>query len=104
MKQLLAALSLSILSLSSAVQAQDLGIRIGKRAPSAIVTDLNGKKVDLGSFVGKTPVLIEFWATWCSNCQHLEPSLLAAQKKYGNRVRFVGVAVSANQSPERVRL
>ena len=84
--------------------AQDLGIQVGKRAPAAMVRDLAGKPVDIGSYVGKTPMLIEFWATWCGNCQHLEPALIAAQKKYGKKVRFIGVAVSVNQSPERVKL
>lgn len=85
------------------VAAQDLGIGLGKQAPAAIVKDLNGKPVNLGSYIGKGPMLIEFWATWCGNCRHLEPSLLAAQKKYGKKVRFIGVAVSVNQSPGRVR-
>lgn len=84
--------------------AQDLGIPIGKRAPAAVVRDLKGKQVDLGTYVGKNPMLIQFWATWCGNCKKLEPAILAAQKKYGSRVRFVGVAVSVNQTPERVRL
>jgi len=48
-------------------------------------------------------MLIEFWATWCSKCRELEPALLAAQKKYAGRVKFVGVAVSVNQSPARVK-
>ncbi len=96
--------ALCFLMLPMTVGAQDLGIQIGKRAPAAIVRDLKGKPVDLGSYVGKTPMLIQFWATWCSNCKQLEPAILAAQKKYGARVRFVGVAVSVNQSPERVRL
>lgn len=84
--------------------AQDLGIQIGKTAPAAIVKDMKGKPVNLGAYVGKTPMLIQFWATWCGNCKQLQPAILAAQKKYGARVRFIGVAVSVNQSPERVRL
>lgn len=104
MKKIILAL-LAAGCLSPAIgSAQDLGIQVGKRAPAAIVKDLNGKPVDLGAYVGKTPMLIEFWATWCGNCQHLEPSLIAAHKKYGNKVRFVGVAVSVNQSRERVKL
>jgi hypothetical protein len=31
------------------------------------------------------------------------PTLLAAEKKYGQRVKFVALAVAINQSPERVR-
>jgi len=47
---------------ASALRAQDLGIEVGKRAPSAIVRTLDGKAVDLGSYVGKTPIFMEFWA------------------------------------------
>jgi thiol-disulfide isomerase/thioredoxin len=83
--------------------AQDLGIEVGKRAPAAVVRTLDGKSVDLGAYVGKTPMFIEFWAVWCPNCRHLEPALLAAQQKYGSRMKFIGVAVAINQSPERVK-
>lgn len=83
--------------------AQESGIPIGSRAPAALVHTLDGKPVDIGSWVGKAPMLIEFWAHWCSNCKELEPDLLALEKKYGSRVKFIGVAVSVNQSPERVK-
>lgn len=84
-------------------RAQDLGIEVGSTAPAAKVHTLDGKEVDLAQYVGKTPVLMEFWATWCPNCKELEPTLLAAAKKYGAQVKFVGVAVSVNQTPERVK-
>jgi thiol-disulfide isomerase/thioredoxin len=54
------------------------------------------------AFAGK-PAVIEFWATWCANCRQLEPTIMAAQRKHAGKVAFVGVAVSVNQSPERVR-
>jgi thiol-disulfide isomerase/thioredoxin len=85
------------------VLAQDLGIEVGARAPVVIVQALDGKQVDLGQYIGKTPMLIEFWATWCPNCRELMPTLLDAEKKYGKRVKFVALAVAINQSPERVR-
>ncbi|MDP9179230.1 MAG: redoxin family protein, partial [Gemmatimonadota bacterium] len=31
------------------------------------------------------------------------PALLAAEKKYGARMKFIGVAVSVNQTPARVK-
>jgi thiol-disulfide isomerase/thioredoxin len=83
--------------------AQDLGIEVGARAPAVTVHSLDGKAVDLGQYIGKTPMLIEFWATWCPNCRELMPTLLDAEKKYGKRVKFVALAVAINQSPERVR-
>jgi len=85
------------------VAAQDLGIDVGKRAPAAIVSTLDGKAVDLGSYVGKVPMFLEFWATWCPRCHELEPALIAAEKKYGARMKFIGVAVSVNQTPARVK-
>ena len=94
----------SAASLSArSVTAQEIGIAVGKRAPSAIVKTLDGKSVDLGSYVGRTPMLIEFWATWCPQCHELEPALLAAQKKYAGKVKFIGVAVSIRQSPARLK-
>jgi thiol-disulfide isomerase/thioredoxin len=46
---------------------------------------------------------MEFWATWCGNCEQLEPTVKAMHAKYGDRVAFLGVAVSVNQSPARVK-
>ena len=63
--------------------AQDLGIEVGSTAPAAKVHTLDGKEADLAQYVGKTPVVMEFWATWCPNCNELEPTLVAVAKKYG---------------------
>lgn len=88
---------------ATSANAQESGIDVGTRAPAAAVQTLDGKAVDLSSYVGKGPVLMEFWATWCPNCRELEPTLLATQRKYAGKVRFVGVAVSVNQSPARIK-
>lgn len=84
-------------------RAQDLGVQVGTTAPPAKVFTLDGKEADLAQYIGKTPMLIEFWATWCPNCAELEPTLVDAAKKYGTRVKFVGVAVSVNENPARVK-
>ncbi len=83
--------------------AQSVGLPIGTVAPSALVQTLDGKTVDLKQYIGATPVVFEFWATWCPNCEELEPTMLALKQKYGDRVKLVGVAVSVNQSPTRVK-
>lgn len=88
---------------AASVGAQESGIPTGTAAPDAAVETLTGEAATLKSMIGKKPVLIEFWATWCGNCKELEPALMAAQKKFGDKVEFVGVAVSVNQSVERVR-
>ena len=83
--------------------AQDLGIAVGSTAPAAAVQTLDGKPANLSQWIGKTPVVMEFWATWCPNCKALEPTMAAAAKKYAGKAAFVAVAVSANQTAERVR-
>lgn len=83
--------------------AQDLGIEVGATAPPVVVQSLDGKPVDLGNYIGKTPILLEFWATWCPNCKELMPTLLDVEKKFGKQMKFVAIAVAINQSPEKVR-
>ena len=96
-----AALSLAAPRLA---RAQDSGLPLGSTAPSAMLQTLDGKTVDLAQVVGKGPAVVEFWATWCENCEHLLPTLQRAYTTYGKRVKFVGVSVSVNQSVQRVKL
>jgi peroxiredoxin len=104
MKTRLVVFALASLALAGTARAQDLGIKVGDKAPSGILETLDGKKVDIGSYIGKQPVLIQFWATWCGNCKALEPQIKAATARYKGKVNVIGVAVSYNQSPARVKL
>ncbi len=88
---------------AGSLRAQEAGIAVGSKAPVVSIRDLDGKAVDLAQYIGKKPVLMEFWATWCELCEELLPQVRAAQAKYGSEVEFFGVNVSVNQTPERVR-
>ena len=35
--------------------------------------DAGGREVSLGPFIGKKPVLLVFWATWCPQCNESVP-------------------------------
>lgn len=94
-----AALALS----ASPLLAQDVGIALGEKGPGGPLVTLEGKAVDLSSYLGKGPVVLEFWATWCGNCKAMEPSMRAAMKKYAASAQFITIAVSINQSFERVK-
>jgi len=92
----------AVIALANIARAQDSSVPVGSRAPSAVVQSLDGKDVDLSTYIGKGPVLLEFWATWCPNCHELEPQLLSLVKQYAGTVTFIGVAVSINESATRV--
>jgi hypothetical protein len=51
----------------TALSAQEDGVGVGARAPVVQVHDLDGRPVDLGRYLGKQPVFLEWWATWCEN-------------------------------------
>ena len=97
----LATIALSLLA--SPLLAQDVGIALGEKGPGGPLETLDGKPVDLSSYLGKGPVVLEFWATWCGNCKQMEPAMRAAMKKYGAQVKFITVAVSINQTMDRVK-
>ena len=97
------ALALSLLLAPAVLRAQDLGIPIGSTAPAVALETLDGKPANLSQYLGKGPVLIEFWASWCPNCKLLEPKLDAVAKKYAGKIKLVAVAVSVNQSVERAK-
>lgn len=105
LRALALALAAATLALAAprTARAQGLGLDVGSKAPNPVVYTLDGQKTDLSRFVGKTPVLIEFWATWCPNCRELRPTMDAVAAKYGDRVQFVGIAVSVNENPARVK-
>ncbi len=49
------------------------------------------ERIALADLAGK-PVVLNFWATWCVSCRYEHPLLVQAEKIYGDRVQFVGIA------------
>jgi peroxiredoxin len=78
-------------------------IEVGSAAPHAMVETLEGKAVDLASYFGDKPVVLEFWATWCPVCAELEPAMREAASVAGDDAKFIAVGVSVNQSPARIK-
>jgi len=94
---------LAVFTGTQAGRAQDVGLQMGAVPTAVIVPDLEGQPIDFAQFVGKKPVVVEFWATWCPICEELAPMLSAAQKKYGANVEFVIVAVGVSQTPRSIK-
>lgn len=95
--------ALSLSALPGIAIAQEKSIAIGADAPVVTIPTLDGDSVSLGQYIGKRPVLLEFWATWCKVCEALLPRLRAAHQEFGKDVEFIGINVAVNQKPDRVR-
>ncbi|MEM8591830.1 MAG: thioredoxin [Pseudomonadota bacterium] len=46
----------------------------------------------------ETPIIVDFWATWCGPCKTLTPALEAAVSKAKGAVKMVKIDVDQNQS------
>lgn len=62
------------------------------------LSDMNGNLTDLKQSKGK-PMLINFWATWCSPCIAELPGLVKLYKEFGDKVDFYFIS-----NEERARL
>lgn len=79
-------------------------LEVGDTLPSFSGTDMDGKPVDLAAVIGKQPVMLIFWASWCPNCKREVPVINKLYDKYGPQgMVFVGVNVGFNESVERAR-
>ena len=98
----------SLLLLPMGVEAQaggegSVSLPLGTQGPGAALEDLDGEAVDLLDYVSGKPALIEFWATWCENCEALQPQLDQIQEAHGDELNIVAVAVGVSQSVRRVK-
>jgi thiol-disulfide isomerase/thioredoxin len=87
---------------SASAQPEMPQLTVGQHAPGAALKTLAGAPTDLAHYIGKSPVVIEFWAKWCPNCRALEPKMAAARRAYGARVTFVTIAASVDETPAEV--
>ena len=69
-------------------------------APDFTLTDLEGNSVSLSDYAG-TPVLVNFWATWCPPCRAELPLIQDYQDKYLDE--FVVLAVDGGETAEDVQ-
>ena len=90
--------TVSVLLLSTAIQASGAPLSVGDKAPDFEVTTLTGETFKLSDYEGKKPVYLKFWATWCSYCKGEMPHLQSIYSQYGDDVEVLAVNVGINDS------
>jgi thiol-disulfide isomerase/thioredoxin len=61
------------------------------------LSDLDGNVVDVKDFSGK-PLIINYWATWCSPCLKEFPYFENVKQQYGDEINFVMIS---DEKPEK---
>ncbi len=73
---------------------------LNRAAPDLTVAALDGRNLDLSGFRG-TPLVVNFWASWCVPCKQEAPVLNAAARNYKGRVQFIGIDIQDTDSAAR---
>ena len=66
-------------------------------APDFTVYDAEGNAVSLSDFIG-TPVVVNFWASWCGPCKSEMPDFEEAYQQYGEEIQFLIVNMTDGSS------
>jgi len=78
------------------------GPQVGSPAPDFHLTTLDGKRVTLADFRGKT-LVVNDWATWCPPCREETPDLITAAKKLSGSGDVVFLGVDSTEAAPIVR-
>ncbi len=81
-------------SSGAALTAPALDQPARRPAPDFTLYNLQGKSVRLSAYRGR-PVLLNFWATWCTACVAEIPDLVALQRKVENTTAILGIALDS---------
>lgn len=64
----------------------------GEGVPDFTLEDINGNSVKSSTLIGKGPLIINFWASWCKPCLKELPTLNNLQAKYDTLVTVVCIS------------
>jgi peroxiredoxin len=75
----------------------------GARASDFALKDIDGRMVHLSDYLGKSVVLVNFWATWCTPCMGEMPHLQKLHETYGPQgLVILGISMDGPESVANV--
>jgi thiol-disulfide isomerase/thioredoxin len=74
------------------------GPDLHEAAPAISLRDLEGGTIELAELAG-TPIVLNFWASWCAPCRQEIPEFTAFAKEHP-QVQVIGVAVDSGSAED----
>jgi len=75
----------------------------GEPAPNVLLPFVDGRSAELSEWLGRRPVYLKMWATWCSTCRAEMPHFREAFETYGDEIAFFSVNAGFNDAVADVR-
>ena len=73
---------------------------IGSQVPDLTIQSLDGQVVGLRALKG-TPLIINFWASWCIPCRQEAPVLAAEARRVAGKAQFIGIDIQDTDTAAR---
>lgn len=71
---------------------------VGSMAPAVALQGLDGVSVSLTKWLGRKPIYLKFWATWCKPCREQMAHFESVHQMYGDQLAVIGINAGLNDS------
>lgn len=76
---------------------------IGKPLKPYVLNSIKGEPVDFARYLGRKPIYLKFWATWCTTCLAQMPHFEKVAKQYKDDIAVIAVNTGINDEQEDVQ-
>jgi len=72
-------------------------ISIGDMAPDFSRESIQGDIISLSDFIGRSYILLDFWASWCAPCIKGIPDIKNIHDKYNKNLKIIAISSDSNR-------
>jgi thiol-disulfide isomerase/thioredoxin len=79
------------------------GNLVGQLAPILNLKTINDQKIDLSKSLGKKPIYLKFWATWCVPCNEQMAKFKKIYSELGDKMTIIAVNTGFNDNAKSAK-